>query len=138
MDKKPLIELVGGPDVVKRIVGNFYLRVEHDQPLRSIYPKDLSPGREKLELFLEQWLGGEARYSKIHGHPRLRRRHFPFVISEDNANRWLTHMHDAFEEENLLAETIKIVFERLAPLAYHMVNEGEDIPREPLQDTKLT
>lgn len=137
MNTKPLIELVGGPSAVERIIYKFYTYVELDEPLRSIYPKDLKPGREKLTLFLEQWLDGEPHYSNLYGHPRLRRRHFPFTISEENATRWLVHMRNAFESEGLLDEIVETIFERLTPLAYHMVNEGEDIPREPLPDTRL-
>ena len=137
MDTKPLIELVGGSSAVERIIYKFYTYVELDEPLRSIYPKDLRPGREKLKLFLEQWLGGEPRYSNLYGHPRLRRRHFPFIISEENATRWLMHMRNAFESEGLLDEIVEPIFERLTPLAYHMVNKDEDIPREPLQDTRF-
>ena len=48
------------------------------------------------------------------------------------------HMRNAFESEELSDEIVATIFERLTPLAYHMVNEGEDIPREPLQDTRLT
>ena len=138
MDTKPLIELVGVPSAVERIIYKFYTYVELDKPLRSIYPKDLQPGKEKLRLFLEQWLDGAPQYSNLYGHPRLRRRHFPFIISEENATRWLMHMRNAFESEGLSDEIIATIFERLTPLAYHMVNEGEDIPREPLQDTRLT
>ena len=66
MDTKPLIELVGGPSAVERIIYKFYTYVELDKPLRSIYPKDLKPGKEKLRLFLEQWLDGEPQYSILY------------------------------------------------------------------------
>ena len=31
----------------------------------------------------------------------------------------------------------RAIFERLGPLAHHMVNEGQDVPREPLGDMRL-
>ena len=63
-------------------VEEFYRRVEADEELRRLFPEDLTEGREKQALFLEQWLGGEPRYSELYGHPRLRMRHFPFLIDE--------------------------------------------------------
>ena len=44
-------------------------------------------GREKQRLFLSQWLGGPGAYSERWGHPRLRIRHFPFVITRRAAGR---------------------------------------------------
>ncbi len=132
-----LFERVGGRDGVRRIVADFYGRVEADAVLRAVYPEDLSPGRQKLTLFLEQWLGGEAVYSELYGHPRLRMRHFPFVIGQVHAGRWLRHMREAMAEEGVGDEDQRVIFERLAPLAHHMVNEGQDVPRAPLGDVRL-
>jgi hemoglobin len=122
---------------VRRIVVDFYERVEGDAVLRAVYPEDLAPGREKLTLFFEQWLGGDQVYSNLYGHPRLRMRHFPFVIGEVHAGRWLRHMREAIAAQGVAAEDVRAIFERLAPLAHHMVNEGQDVPREPLGDVRL-
>ena len=129
-----LFELVGGRQGVARIVDAFYDRIEADAELRPIFPPNLGPGREKQKLFLEQWLGGEPRYSERYGHPRLRRRHFPFVIGEAAARRWLGHMRAAMLGCELDPRVVDAVLERLEPLALHMVNEGQDVPREPLND----
>jgi hemoglobin len=122
---------VGGAAAVSRIVEGFYRRVEAEPELRAIYPEDLEPGKAKLKLFFEQWLGGPETYSELYGHPRLRRRHFPFVIDEHAAGRWLRHMREAMTEEGVPAETQRVIFEALAPLAHHMVNAGQDVPRTP-------
>jgi hemoglobin len=132
-----LFERVGGREGVRHIVADFYGRVEADAVLRAVYPEDLTPGREKLTLFLEQWLGGEHVYSNLYGHPRLRMRHFPFVIGEVHAGRWLRHMREAMVAQGVAGDDVRVIFERLAPLAHHMVNEGQDVPREPLGDVRL-
>ena len=132
-----LFERVGGRDGVRAIVADFYERVELDAELRAVYPEDLGPGREKLTLFLEQWLGGESVYSELYGHPRLRRRHFPFVIGDRHAGRWLRHMREAMVAHGVAETDARVIFEGLGPLAHHMVNEGEDVPREPLGDVRL-
>lgn len=132
-----LLERIGGRAVIERVVREFYDRVEADEELRRLFPDDLAGGREKQTLFLEQWLGGEPRYSERYGHPRLRARHFPFVIDGRAAGRWLRHMGEAFRAAGVPEREMQEVFAGLGPLAKHMVNAGEDVPRGPLRETFL-
>lgn len=132
-----LFEQIGGSPTVARIVEAFYARVEVDDILRPLYPEDLGPGKQKLAWFFEQWLGGPTSYSDRYGHPRLRRRHFPFVIDERAAGRWLRLMREAWHEAGIPHEVQGRVFERLAVLARHMVNANDDVPREPLGEAYL-
>ena len=132
-----LLDLAGGREGVVAIVERFYELVELDTHMRPIYPEDLGPGKAKLALFFEQWLGGEPVYSAIYGHPRLRRRHFPFVIDELAAGRWLRHMRQAMTDRGMPREALDTIFERLGPLAHHMVNAHDDVPREPLDGAVL-
>jgi len=133
-----LLARLGGREAIERIVEAFYARIEADEELRPLFPDDLAAGREKQKLFLEQWLGGEERYSDRYGDPRLRRRHFPFVISERAAGRWLRHMTEALRECDVDSDVVGEMVKALAPLAHHMINEGEDVPREPLGDSVLS
>jgi hemoglobin len=137
VDADTLFTRFGGREAVERVVDDFYVRVEGDAHMRPIYPEDLEPGKRKLKLFLEEWLGGEPRYSALYGHPRLRRRHFPFVIDERAAGLWLRHMRLAMGACGVPADVQEFVFERLGPLAHHMVNANDDVPREPLGDVRL-
>jgi len=107
---------------VEAIIESFYALVALDAPLRAIYPDDLEPGKGKLKLYFEQWLGGEPRYSVLYGHPRLRMRHFPFAIDDRAAGRWLRHMREAMQANNVPPEAQRVIFEQLGPLARHMVN----------------
>ena len=132
-----LLERFGGAEGISDLVDEFYRRVEADAPLRAIYPEDLGPGKNKLKLFLTQWMGGPDVYSQLYGHPRLRRRHFPFVIDEHLAGRWLRNMREAMTAQDIDRDAADTVFERLAPLAKHMVNANEQVPREPLGDARL-
>lgn len=132
-----MLERFGGQAGVIALVEEFYSRVEPDSEIRPVYPEDLEPGKRKLGLFLAQWLGGPPAYTQLYGHPRLRRRHFPFVIDDRAAGRWLKHMREAMAARGIAADDIDAVFSRLAPLAHHMVNAGEDVPREPLGDVRL-
>ena len=127
----------GGRPAVERLIDAFYRRIEGDPALRPIFPADLASGREKQKLFLEQWMGGESRYSQRYGQPRLRRRHFPFVISDAAVERWLGHMAGALRECEIAEEVTDEVLAALTPVARQMANEGEDVPREPLDDPIL-
>lgn len=129
-----LIECAGGRETIEWAVDHFYDRVERDPILRPIYPQDLRPGREKLKLFFVQWLGGPPLYSERYGHPRLRRRHFPFVIDEQAAERWLALMSEALAAAGIPQAVRSAIEQRLRPLAFHMVNAHQDVPREPLGD----
>jgi hemoglobin len=132
-----LFERIGGRATVEHVVEDFYDRVERDEVLRPIFPEDLSAGRAKQLLFLEQWLGGEHRYSERYGHPRLRRRHFPFVIDERAVGRWLKHMGDALRAAGVEEPEFAEIMAGLGPLAKHMANAGDDVPREPLVEERL-
>jgi hemoglobin len=134
----PLLERVGGRDAVERIVDRFYDAVQRDALLRPLFPADLGPGREKQKLFFEQWLGGEPRYSERYGHPRLRMRHFPFVIDDRAAGRWLRLFAEAMRDSAVGEQEIAEVLAGLGPLARHMVNAGDNVPRAPLGDAFLT
>lgn len=133
-----LLERVGGREVIERVVTAFYDKVEADPELRPLFPADLGPGREKQQWFIEQWLGGEPLYSEKFGHPRLRRRHFPFEITERGAGLWMRHMISAFRECGVGEQEIAEIVAGLGPLAKHMVNAKDDVPREPIGDAFLT
>lgn len=137
LEPQSLYERIGGFGTVDAIVEAFYRRVEVDSDLRPLYPQDLEPGKEKLKLFFAQWLGGPPRYTELYGHPRLRRRHFPFVIDERGAGRWLRNMRQAWHEAGVDQEIQFEVFRNLGPLARHMVNAGENVPREPIGDPRM-
>ena len=134
----PLFERIGGRETVRRIVDAFYDGIEQDSELRPMFPRDMESGREKQRLFLEQWLGGAPGYSEQFGHPRLRRRHFPFVIDQRAAGRWLHHMGNALRAAQVPEHELQEILAALGQLARHMVNVDEDVPREPLGDVRLT
>ena len=133
-----ILQRIGGRATMERIVSEFYDRVEADPELRPVFPEDLTEGREKQALFLEQWLGGEPRYSEKYGHPRLRMRHFPFVIDQRGAGLWLRHMAEALRAAGVPEQEKAEILAGLGPLARHMVNADQDVPREALGNAFLT
>jgi len=133
-----LFERVGGREGVARLIDTFYDYVEADPDLRPMFPEDMTYGREKQKWFFEQWMGGDPLYSERFGHPRLRRRHFPFVIDERAAGRWLRHFNQALQDCGIARADIEEIMAGLGPLAHHMINASEDVPREPLGEVRLT
>jgi hemoglobin len=91
----------GGRAWFVALVARFYLRVESDPVLRPLYPDDLGPGSEHLAAFLAQYCGGPPDYEAARGHPRLRRRHFPFAIGREQRDAWVAHMSAAVREGGL-------------------------------------
>lgn len=132
-----LWERVGGREVIERVVEELYTRVEQDPELRALFPEDMTEGRRKQAEFLEQWLGGEPLYSAKYGHPRLRMRHFAFVIDQRSAGRWLRYMGEALRAGGVGEQEIAEILNGLGPLARHMVNAEDDVPRESLGNAFL-
>ena len=95
-----LFEEVGGSEFFDRLVERFYEGVASDDVLLPLYPEqsDLTGAKERLTLFLQQYWGGPTTYSDERGHPRLRQRHFPFVIGQLERDRWMVHMMAAVDE----------------------------------------
>lgn len=85
-------DAVGGEGFFVDLVERFYQGVASDLLLRPLYPDDLADSKRHLALFLQQYWGGPGTYSEERGHPRLRQRHMPFVISEAERDAWLGHM----------------------------------------------
>jgi hemoglobin len=119
---------VGGSAFFVELVDRFYVGVSGDDVLMPLYPEgsDLTGARERLSLFLIQYWGGPTTYSDERGHPRLRQRHFPFVIGERERDHWLTHMLAAIDgvcaDGNYDASVKARLVEYMTNAAQHMVN----------------
>jgi len=90
-------DAVGGEGFFVDLVERFYQRVATDLLLRPLYPDDLTASKRHLALFLQQYWGGPGTYSEERGHPRLRARHVPFVITEAERDAWFAHMAAALD-----------------------------------------
>tara|TARA_B100000676_G_C17976029_1_gene786169 strand:+ start:887 stop:1315 length:429 start_codon:yes stop_codon:yes gene_type:complete len=130
MRDKNIYQLIGGADVIKKLVDNFYDemdRCENVRAIRRLHPKDLKDSKLKLFLFLSGWFGGPDLYVEKYGHPRLKRRHMPFSIGTEEANQWIYCMEKAVKElniDNILQDHLMDIFKRMAN---HLVNDGTKI-----------
>ena len=94
-DEATVFERVGGEAWFADLVARFYRGVAMDPLLRPLYPDDLTDSKAHMTAFLVQYWGGPGTYSEERGHPRLRMRHAPFVITSSERDAWLRHMVDA-------------------------------------------
>jgi hemoglobin len=117
-------EQFGGEAFFDALVADFYRGVADDPGLRPMYPEeDLGPAQRRLQMFLEQYWGGPKTYSEQRGHPRLRMRHAPFVITEHHRDLWLKHMRDALDNRQLPTELDRQMWDYLVMAAQTMVNQ---------------
>jgi hemoglobin len=126
-----IYELVGGDEPFRRLVDNFYARVERDPLLRPLFPADLEPGKQRQFLFITQYFGGPPRYNELRGHPRLRMRHAPFSIGQAERDAWAGHMLAAIDEAGFTEPartTLRDYFERAATfMINHQTNPGLEL-----------
>lgn len=127
-----IYESIGGYQKVETLVHAFYRRVSQHPDLIPIFPDDLTETARKQIQFFTQFLGGPSLYNEEHGHPMLRRRHLPFVITPTRKNAWLACMNEALEEVHVEEPYRTIIFERLTNTAQHMMNTPESTKGESL------
>ena len=126
-DDKNVYEICGA-DFFIRLVDAFYDGVENDKILLPLYPEGehTHGARHRLATFLIQYWGGPHTYMEERGHPRLRMRHQPFVITQRERDHWLMHMATAIEQ------TMHLIPEQhrddvVDQLAHYMVNAAEHL-----------
>lgn len=123
-----LYEKLGGDRGIREIVDAFYDIMDSDPEaatIRRLHPDDLTESRERLYLFLSGWAGGPALYNEKHGHPRLRARHLPFSIGNEEAAQWLYCMDAALKLRAVEAETGEWMMRSLTMTAMHMRNRED-------------
>ena len=117
-------EAFGGDDRVRELVERFYDRVDASAPtLRAMLPRDDTLSRQKLYEFLSGWMGGPQLYVNKRGHPRLRMRHLPFPIGNDEVLEWLRCMNEALDELEITGTLRAFLDERLEVSAHWMRNQ---------------
>jgi len=116
-------EAIGGDGAVRALCEAFYDRIEAESPtLRAMLPKNTATSRVKLYEFLSGWLGGPQLYIEKRGHPRLRMRHLPFSIGEEEADEWVRCMERAMDDVAVTGPLRGFLSERFHMSAHHVRN----------------
>jgi hemoglobin len=125
-EKQPTpYELMGGKVSVQKLVDQFYHYMDvvpEAKTIRNMHAKDLESVKDKLFKFFSGWLGGPDLYQQEFGHPRLRRRHFPFAIGQQEKDQWMLCMDKALEEMDFDQSLKQNIRQALDQLATHMIN----------------
>ncbi|WP_413290704.1 group II truncated hemoglobin [Bdellovibrio sp. HCB337] len=131
MDEAKAYDLIGGEEVLRKIVHRFYEVMdtfEQYKELRSIHAESLKDAEEKLFMFLSGWLGGPNLFMEKYGHPRLRARHLPFKIGKTERDQWVLCMVQAFDDVKIAEPLRSELLHSLLKLADHMRNIQETEP----------
>lgn len=127
MIRKPLIPFEEiGAEKLSDLIDSFYAKVGVHPELMPIFPDDLTETARKQKQFQTQYLGGPNLFSQEHGHPMMKARHMPFVITPKRAEAWLSCMKEAMDEVGLEGKIREIYYNRLVLTAHHMVNRNEE------------
>lgn len=78
-----------GEDSIFKMLEDFYAELEKS-PIRSMFPADMKEASKRSAAFFVFILGGPPLYQQLHGTPRMRHRHMPFVIDEEARQVWLS------------------------------------------------
>ena len=119
-------ELMGGEAAVTLLVDRFYFYMDtlpEAKEVRNVHSDSLSNAKSKLFKFLSGWLGGPDLFVQEFGHPRLRRRHFPFTVGQVERDQWMLCMNKAMDEIQMNAELKAGLLESMSQLATHMINQ---------------
>jgi hemoglobin len=115
-----------GEEGFRELVAAFYRRVREDDLIGPMYPADDWEGSERrLADFLVFRFGGDDRYLRERGHPRLRMRHFPFSIGLAERDRWLALMGGAMDEQGVRGSVREALDGFFAQVADFMRNREE-------------
>jgi hemoglobin len=119
---------LGGSDVVKAVVNDFYDLMEAEEPaLLATHRLDAAGKvgqdlRDKVALYLIGWMGGPQDYTEIHGHPRLRMRHVHVPVDTTMRDAWMRCMGKALDRHGITGPVRAFLDERLTGLADHLRN----------------
>ena len=109
----------------ERLVAAFYRQIPHDDLIGPMYPADdLKGSEERLRSFLIFRFGGPNHYVINRGHPKLRMRHVPFVITQTARDRWMQLMNRALEESELPPQAVAVIQPFLEDVATFLINQS--------------
>lgn len=123
-EELPYLKL-GGEKGVETLVTRFYFHMDTNpaaKECRDLHGKSLDSAAMKLKMFLSGWLGGPSLYIEKYGHPRMRKRHFPFSIGPKERDQWLMCMRDAMNDMKLDSEFDHYLWQAFRRFAEHMRN----------------
>lgn len=121
-EEQSLYERMGGAATLSALLDRFYDLVYEHERISRLFTGDKALIKHKQQLFLTQFLGGPAAYTEAYGHPRMRARHMPHPITQEDAMGWLECMAGAIKELPITEDLKDELFNRFPRTAFFMVN----------------
>lgn len=78
-----------GEENIFKMLEDFYLELGKSD-IKQMFPDDLVEASKKSAAFFVGIMGGPPLYLERYGSPRMRMRHFPFKITPEFKNVWLS------------------------------------------------
>lgn len=116
-------DLVGGQEVVRRLVDRFYDLMDADPAfgdLRALHAPDLDPMRHSLTGFLAAWLGGPRDWFEQRPGRCMMSAHRDVPIGEASARQWADAMTRAVRECVAAPQLAEKMAEALSAMALGM------------------
>ncbi len=121
-EAQSLYERIGGEKALNSLLDRFYDLVYAHELIGRLFTGDKELIKHKQKRFLTQFLGGPAVYTEAYGHPRMRARHMPHPITQEDAMGWLECMSGAIKEMPISEDLKDELFNRFPRTAFFMVN----------------
>jgi truncated hemoglobin YjbI/ankyrin repeat protein len=125
LEEEVLLDRIGGPAAVDRLVDCLYDRFEADSVIRAFFGRDLSSSRTKQKRFFVEWLGGPPFYSES-AWGALYQHHEDLPVTAAVAERWLEHLSAALACTVPAADDAARILERARAVAMALVNSEQE------------
>lgn len=126
---------LGGEPGIGRLVDRIYHWMQvlpEASDVLAMHHADLGEVKARLRAFLSGWLGGPERFRASYGEPRMRRRHFAFVIDNAARDGWMLCLRRAVDEEvedPQLGAELKAAFQAMADHLRNTASSRDPRPR---------
>lgn len=120
-------ELIGGAEVVRKIVDRFYDLMDEEPAygrLRAMHATDLTPMRSSLSGFLNAWLGGPRDWFAEHPGVCVMSAHARLDVDAETAEQWVDAMRRAIYESTVEADLGARMSEALTSMARGMIRRA--------------
>ncbi len=126
--KKKMIDIIGGEDILFKLVNDFYDLVEtvpEGKNIKKLHLRGhgLNHVRAEQFNFLSGFLGGRRHFEEKHGHMNVKLMHAHVPISLKDAEDWMACMGMAFDKNGLQGPEIDMLRESLRSVALLLVND---------------
>ena len=120
-----LYQRMGGEPVLKQFVTDLYAFMDKEPNVAKIRAMhhNLSYAADRLFMFLSGMLGGPPLYMDAFGPPRLRRKHMPFSIGNEERDQWMSCAKHAAQQLHISDELKNALINTLAAMADHLRNQ---------------